>query len=60
MSAHIPPERHIIHGRTWDREWHPEAIEHHRVRARHIARIAWPVACILSAIAIGAIAALGV
>ena len=60
MSAHIPEYRRMLAGRTWDREWHPEAIEHHRVRRRHIARIAWPLACIISAIAIGALAALGV
>lgn len=30
MSAHIPEHRHAINGRTFDREWHPEAIEHSR------------------------------
>ncbi len=30
MSAHIPDHRRAIHGRTWDREWTPEAVEHHR------------------------------
>ena len=29
MSAHIPEFRRIINGRTWDREWTAEAIEHH-------------------------------
>jgi hypothetical protein len=26
----IPEHRKAIHGRTWDREWQPRAVEHHR------------------------------
>ena len=35
MSAHIPPFRRVIEGRTWDRTWQPEAVEHHQRSARH-------------------------
>lgn len=35
MSAHIPPFRRAINGRTFDRPWQPEAIEHHQRSARH-------------------------
>jgi hypothetical protein len=30
MAAHIPEGRHVLNGRTFDREWQPCAIEHYR------------------------------
>jgi hypothetical protein len=51
MAAHIPEGRHVINGRTFDREWQPCAVEHYRRPSRGLRTVsAWLLLLALTAL----------